>query len=615
MANDITLVLPEDDNSESEKMKFIGFSIKVGDQFISDETYRGIVVITGFSKDHKGEAQVHWKKVSDRDYGSTDYLRAFIPSDNGSCHWQKLYAPLEQVEADAVEWLKNPNKVEDKTPETKSLTLFAGVEQIRAAQITLNAQVNKIEVMSRSIKLKMEGIHYMVSKMKDQLHYTMRVLRLLETFMGIYEDIIMIREGQPADADEPIYIRQFVLAMDEEVADISTRDGIMGIDHQRVDDFDAWLVKDNNWKQLLPEKKCIVAMLPTVQNREYSNDWLTNAMLNGKNKMTYLLIRNGDQLHRVWTNMELKDRMLFPTAETWESIQLEMNRDDISEEKQLKAKNEGLDWQTQSVLVQGLFIRTQVLQPMSFDPNLYKQETYENGHVVMVRDAEMRLGDGHKPFSVWKKELAENIKQGTRIYLAEIPWSEYKDRASFFGGNYTNNAPEFPDKGVYVVESMENRRKWSNYSQEEARFLYLPKGERYIYDKYGVTSIERTNRVSFYVPPKEDYVINYDEIELDDIDFYIRNRLERKNYMRIMPILIYMRKVLIQERAYEQRLVDLIVNELNCDEALVWDSIRWYKTKVKLHRAVKEDNAKAWRMIRRKIKKLQKGDVLEDSDE
>lgn len=612
MASDIVLVLPD---GEDENMKFIGFSIKVGDLFISDETYRGVVKVTGFSKNHNDETLVHWKRIGERDYGSSDLLRSFVPSDNGSSHWQKMYAPIEQVEADAIEWLKNPTKTEEKTPDTNSLTLFAGVEQIRAAQITLNTQVNKIEVMSRAIKLKMEGIHYMVSKMKDQLHYTMRVLRLLETFMGIYEEIITIKEGQPADADEPIYIRQFVLAMDEEVADISTRNGIMGIDHQRVDDFDAWLIKDNNWKQLLPEKKCIVALLPTVHTREYSNDWVTNAMLNGKNRMTYLLIRNGDQLHRVWTNMTLKDRMLFPTAEVWESIQLQMNRDDISEEKQLEAKNKGLDWQTQSVLVQGLFIRTEVLKPMSFDPNLYKQETYEEGHVIMIRDAEMRLGDGHKPFKDWKKELAAGIKQGTRIYLADIPWSEHKDRASFFGGNYVNNVPEFPNKGIYVIEDVQSHRRSSYYVTEEARFLYLPKDERYIYDQYGMTSIERTNRVSFYVSPKEDYVINYDDIELEDVDFYIRNRLERQNYMRVMPILIYMRKILIQEREYEQRLVDLIANELKCDNDLVWDSIRWYKTKVKLHRAVEEDNAKAWRMIRRKIKKLQKGDRLEDYDE
>lgn len=604
MASDIVLVLPD---GEDENMKFIGFSIKVGDQFIHEDTYRGVVRITGFSKNHNDETLVHWQKIGDRDYGSSDLLKSFIPSDNGSSHWQKMYAPIEQVEADALEWLKNPQKIDEKPADTKSLSLFAGVEQIRAAQITLNVQVNKIEVMSRAIKLKMEGIHYLVSKMKDQLHYTMRVLRLLETFMGVYEEIITIRKGQPADADEPVYIRQFVLAMDEEVADISTRNGIMGIDHQRVEDFDEWLITDNHWKTMLPEKKCIVALLPTTHQREYSNDWLANAMLNQKNRMTYLLIRNGEQLHRVWTNMTLQDRMLFPTADVWEKISTEMNRDDISEEKQLKAKNEGLDWQTQSVLVQGLFIRTDVLKPMSFDPNLYKQETYENGHIVMVRDAEMRLGDGHKPFAEWKKELAAGIKQGTRIYLAEIPWHEYKDRASFFGANYVNNVPEFPDKGVYVIESMENRRTWSNYSYEEARFLYLPKSEIPVYDRYGFAGYkDREKRVSFYVSPKEDYVINYDDIELEDVDFYIRNRLERKNYMRVMPILIYMRKVLIQEREYEQKLVNLIANELKCDQTLVWDSIKWYKTKVKLHRAVEEDNAKAWRMIRRKIKKLQK---------
>ncbi len=84
--------------------------------------------------------------------------------------------------------------------------------------------------------------------------------------------------------------------MDEEVATTEND----GLDFQDVDIFDGWLMENGNYKTLLPEPKGVIVFRPRRNRKDYG-DAYENLAKNPYNMMTYLLIRNGDCLYRIYS--------------------------------------------------------------------------------------------------------------------------------------------------------------------------------------------------------------------------------------------------------------------------------------------------------------------------
>lgn len=619
--------------------------IKIGDEFIrGDSSSANIIRITGFKyeKEYPASKQeevfVYYTSIANGSYSSRYKLSEFKPRDDGSANWYKLHAPFEQVKVEALAYLANPPKESENVTEEKGITLTSGTGAIKAADRQLRETKNRLKVIEKTVEIMIRGLSNQISELSKQIRYTSKILRLLETFMGVYEQITLIRDGEKAPIDTPISIRQLILYADEEVADITSYKGQMGIDYRRLDDFDAWVISDDNYMQLIPETKGVVAIKASRQQRDYGNIW-DNVAGDSENKVVYLLIRNGEQLYRVATQLHMSDK-LFPAIEDMERINKMLMSDKNYDEddhfySKDKANDEDLYWKQNAVLLQGLIMRTDVFQPTPFEISLFETKSYETGMLNLIRDAEPALADGRESFKEWRERLNMNIKKGTRIVMGHYSYHEAKDYlGSHFGGNFTRQYPELPHRGVYVIdESNITTREWDSDEYDKTsrdpfaktgrkihhvqhknnmRFLYTP--DDVIYDNTSWQGRKRLKRVAFYFDSDDRFFMNYDDASLEDVDYFLRNRMERKNYLEVMPMLIEIRAERMREQEFEAPLVDMIAAEFDCDKSIVWECILWWKMKTQIHRWIESDDAKAWRMIRRRVKRIVNGEILSDGE-
>lgn len=139
-----------------------------------------------------------------------------------------------------------------------------------------------------------------------------RVLNI-DLYAGLSEEIVKVRDGEPAGYDEKLCVRQRMLYMDEECLPFYTAGGMT---FKSVKAFDRWLCKHVD--ALLPEPRCVVAFRVRRERRQYSgpNDIATFIAFwyeSQDDMRTYLYIRNGEQVYRLCTEFDFGEQ-LFPNA-------------------------------------------------------------------------------------------------------------------------------------------------------------------------------------------------------------------------------------------------------------------------------------------------------------
>ena len=126
--------------------------------------------------------------------------------------------------------------------------------------------------------------------------------------------------------------------------------------------------------------------------------------------------------------------------------------------------------------------------------------------------------------------------------------------------------------------------------------------------KYWETG-ERKKRIRFTIHKSDIQVLNYDQIDLDDIDFYLTSRVDRHNYLSMMPILIRIKEQRLKELELEKSFVKMVTDRNSKDkdpivvEKIVWELVEWWKYKNTWKRPIDSDDAKALRMIESELKR------------
>lgn len=622
---------------------------KVGDWLISDNgELRQIISVEMHQGEYDKEPglRIGYKGPNYESHFDLDYLGK---SRGDRKHYYKLHGTPESVLAEGIAALTSPNAGVEAASTTTALATSASTDRMKAAERELEMAADKAMVLRLMVERQLSDLKHKYDKAMKMMHYTRRVIDLLETFLGVYEQVEILREGELAPIETPITIRQLILWMDEEVGAVDENpNGQKGVDFENINKFDAWLLADDaHLNGIAPELKCIVALRPSGQRRKYSDNPYDTT--NSENQWVYLLIRNGNKLARIWANMKMqgKDR-LFPTSAEMEKLTDALNDEKLTEDKELTLKHQEIDWRQNAVLIEGLFERTDLFQPTPERVSLFDRGSYERDRIRLIRDAEPALDDGtRRPrYAQWHKEINVNLQRGDRILIATPDYDDAKYGSRYFKNIYRSpgNYPPPAPAGIYVIDSVERRderdaqiaNNWYNGEKlydipigqmgqigthtehvfsEYLTFLYIPN-----YGPYGLWSRKEgyrdsKQRIRFYVRRDDWFVLNYDRISLDDVRYYINNRLERKHYLQILPTLYGIRAERLAEQVYEQPFVTLIVNELGCTETDVWAAVDWWKFKVIGHRGLGTDEAKAWRMIRKRVKNPTYLDLKESPDD
>ena len=443
------------------------------------------------------------------------------------------------------------------------------------------------------------------SVFRKQLNNIQKVLSMLQLYMGDEHCVTQLSTGENAVAEVPLSIHQQLLFMDEECGIIT--DG--GIDIERIEEFDKWLMQDNHLEIILPEKKGIVALKPRRFRKEYGDRYYTSLM-NQWNRHTFFIIRNGENVYRIDSDhIEISERLFPLRAEMQSLYDRAMQANEFQKESckdEIQSANER--YCRIILFLQGLMDHTEVFNPVPDGVNLFKPESYA-GWVNMVYDDEPSLTDGRLSYAEWLIRINDGIKRGSRIvYCApdryDIGWHK-GDLRSFANRHlmrfYENEfaIPDLPVSGIYTVDDV----KYEN--QAFLGFKYMPED-----NGFGYYSDARKNRLTFRLR-HEDKVINYDRISLEDIEFYLNSRLERKHYLNVLPVLLEVRKSLLREQKQEDAFRWMMIGELRksgmTEETAsrhIDEAIDWWKYKNIWKRPISDDDAKALRMIRKRVLRL-----------
>ena len=440
-----------------------------------------------------------------------------------------------------------------------------------------------------------------------------------------------------------------------------------GLDFRHIEWFDEWLIKADNYKRLLPEQKGVLVFRPRRYQKKYDGyDPLLKAEYDRLNSVTYLLIRNGENLYRVFTEKITISPRLFPQRKELDQLIQEVNKEIedakgwSNEDRRIEESKDKVDdlmykYKKRAVLLQGLIDRTEIFQPLKKHISIFKMEEAE-GLVNFIYDDEATLPSGRLPFKDWWDDINSKINEGSRILMtghyAHYRYGGRKDFSERFylaKNSYDGlkNVPDLPKEGVYVVEEFtstnsthykETRYKEivKEYDKKGTKYKYegILKGKYYIHPDektgskdihviktFGETDLtimykpkeeaskgwnrwdthERKARARFKIYREDSFVINYDQINLEDIEFYLTSRVDRPNYLDMMPVLEKIKVHLLDERKKEVDFIKLIAHRMNKTIDEVNEAVIWWKFKNKWKRPIEKDDALALRMIEKRL--------------
>ncbi len=491
---------------------------------------------------------------------------------------------------------------------SKELVVSSGADKAAEAQRSLVAITKKMEILTSIMTRKKNELYAIKSNFEEQLKHVNKIVGIIELYLGINEDIVLFQDGEASPIETPISFRQLVLHMDEEVADWSKG----GWDFENIEDFEKWLRVPKNLQQVLPEQKGVVVLRPRRNDKEYGSDNpFADAEKNRKNRMTFVLIRNGEKLYHIFSEDIYIYPHLFPSPkEMQELYAIDSGEKEVhwSSDKK-KAENQLLGYQRNVLFLQGLMDRTEVFRPLPEGLSLFKPETYGE-NIRFIYDAD-GLTDGRMGYNEWLEKMNSQLKRGDRIYLASYTsgyeYSDnnyrYQDMDRFPIMGWTQHPP----RGVYNLEEAEGK------GEDCFKCKHLPKDE--VYKKGGRWTSggykERKVSTPFLVYKSDDFILNYELITIEDIDYFLNDRINRRHYMKMMPVLRGIREQLIAEKKKEVDFIKMLKGavmkeKIGSSDQEILDVIQWWKTKVIEKRPLKKDDEKAARMIMDELKRRSK---------
>ena len=279
-----------------------------------------------------------------------------------------------------------------------------------------------------------------------------------------------------------------------------------------------------------------------------------------------------------------------------------------SEQEELEEKEMGYKFNI--LMMQGLIDRTEIFKPLNKSGiNLFNPNTYGDS-VRLIFDDENTITSGKPSFKEYIKDINSKIDRGSRIVLVlEDGWNRknYSDRFKRYYSEYS--VPSAPNDNVYTVEEVQT---FKDFSGSDYRYGGSDKGYVIKYNPLDTVrnrwdcwddGHERKNRLNFFVHYQDRY-FNYDLLDLNEIEYYLNDRIERQNYLYMFPILRKIKELRLEELKWEKEFVRLVKDRNNCSEDVVWSAVDWWKNKVIWKRPIRKDDAKALRMIEGRIKKM-----------
>lgn len=476
-----------------------------------------------------------------------------------------LLAQLDQLsqQAEAFNVDSTPGAALARVDGASAEDVKNAMAQRRAEAARLREEIRaKNDELQRQLRSRVSAALEQLEPLRQQVKRAEEVIWMVQLFLGRDEQVTLLRAGRPAPITTPISVRQLVLSMDEETM-LHAESG--GIDYTDVAEFDQWLLDDpEHLDQVLPEKRGIVAIVPRARGRHRSpwEDPISAAERNKANTQTHFLIRNGECLYRMTTDFTVGDR-LFLSREEQDNFFTEVRHDPklgsvrvplepgspawVRAEEQANARQR--HFMRAALIIQGVIERTNLLRPLPPGVSVLRPESFENGQVRLIADAENALTEGREPFYDWLARLNSSLRPGVFI-VGAFNSSEF--RANQSPNDYRNwrlypSSAIPPETGVpYQLEQQREdgaliirypRRRW--HGEQPAQV-----------------------RASCRIFPTDKFVIPLSLTNAADIEYYLRSRTERHAYQHMLPLLAAALRAKRAEAEQEAPFLQLLAGQI-----------------------------------------------------
>lgn len=563
----------------------------------------------------------------------------------------------------------------------RSIRRHISIKQMEI-EIMMKKELSKFDDIKRELNKSVTALSIKITKLR-------KLIATIEIFAGINEEIIQISNGNNAPDDVPISLRQMKLYMDEEIAILDNE----GLGINNLEEFDEWVSLPDNYTKLIPNEKGIIIMdlRRNLKQLNHIREWMDRALLREIDDKTYVLIRNGENIYRLFTE-HIRSPRLFPKKDELQSILEEMIRSQqtiIKNNEHEHYRNEAIQdfensdnrlfsYKKNFVLLHGITTRTEIFNiPKNF--NMMDVSTHKDV-IEMVYDEEMILSDGRPTFFEWLRSINKNLKVGNRIYfessLIDGSANDNSDRFTKYWNN-KYSAPTMPNSGVYLIKPIkkESYEYETSYINEQERDVLIKNNRSFLLtnksndidgetkyevhvldekgnkkrnkiiktimsisynekdgidkkDKYlwaaedlGITrEREYDTWTRFKIYNGDMFIVNFDGLLLEDLNYYINSRLHRKDYLQMLPILVGLKESLISEINKEKEFAEnykyqlMKITNLSSDkcEKAIYDAIDWWKTTLniiikrpfdpRINKNVKNVELQTLRILKKKYK-------------
>ena len=388
----------------------------------------------------------------------------------------------------------------------------------------------EIEKKMLELEKQKQELKSQIAEMEKWLKGKYRVICAYETYLGTKEEIVeLIGEGKTSN--EPIHLYQAVRFMDEEYGIVNlekitetTYVEMDAFDYKNIDLFDKWITE--NYKMFIPSERGIVMWRIKRLRKDYGDTW-ENMVCNGYNANCYFLIRNGERLYRVFSDVSSKEDTMFPTEQ--QSLEAGRKWSTSKEFDQESFMENTLPWKYILVAIQGILDRTNILgTDCQFKTNLLCG-LFDKEKIVLVRDKERKdlIGDNTMPsWSNYLKENRNKTKIGDRIIITDLWGSK-----NYYVG-HTDDISFICDHNIGW------RRRWVGIPDRSKVYEIKDYDEKK--DKYKILYIEErwsddTKKKRTAIWLNKDEFFNISQSTEEDLKYYLNDRRERENYLDMLP--------------------------------------------------------------------------------
>jgi len=389
----------------------------------------------------------------------------------------------------------------------------------------------------------------------------------LNLYTGKDVEVKRLSEGASAPAEEPLRIYRDMLFLDEEYLvhlDQEGRSG--GADANDFDDFVEALTTDAKlMARVLPYPRMIVLMRYRNSDKAYFGGTsieaaFANAAYNEPNHMQFLLVRDGDNLFQVWSELTTQAiGSLYPNKAMGDAPFRGVDGGTIGIDDLNLADSKGrFDdlnrvYKNLLILLWGLNDREGMFgpfyDPADWTPSGFIDEGFQAKYFRFWDPYGDRnaIGTGRPYFTEWVRGMNKWLRSGSRVLVMRRALAG--DEAL---GKHNTMEKEQPGAvraiGDAALEFVVRRTKKGHVVPVDAGRMVYPQ-ERYR-DAYRL-------KQTFDVPLSEEadgYSVHgtllwlcLDMIEASDIDHYLESRLDRRSYMQFYKLLLAARDQLREE--------------------------------------------------------------------